>query len=289
MNFEISICLGFRYSDLEIEFYKEVYMKKLLLLTGLTILLMVQVVLAAPTEQGVLDLLNVINRPLNGVVSTGLNGGEPLPGLPNFTVGTGVAAFKVDYKDINTGESKSTYFPTVYATARLGLFGGIDLPVVSGIGSVAVGARYGVIPSGTEDAVGVMGGELRIGLLNDTLTTPGVSVSFTYNKISDVKFGKDSDDAQAVIKAHNLGVKAIIQKELLIFTPYIGVGQEKFTTEATYRIDSLGLNKSWDTNTTETRFLAGFEVTPLPFFRLGLEYNTVGGDSAYALSLRFKL
>ncbi|MDD5491824.1 MAG: hypothetical protein PHV60_03955 [bacterium] len=264
-------------------------MKRLLLLTGLTILLMVQVVLAAPTEQGVLDLLNVINKPLNGVVSTGLVGGEPLPGLPNFTIGAGAAAFKVDYQDINTGESKSTYFPTVFATARLGLFGGLSLPAISGIGSIAVGARLGVIPSGSEDSVSVTGGEVRVGLLNDSLTTPGVSVSLTYNKVSDVKFGKDTDDAQATIKAHNMGIKAIVQKELIIFTPYIGVGQEKFITEATYRIDSLGLTKSWDTETTETRFLAGIEVTPLPFFRLGLEYNTVGGDSAYALSLRFKL
>lgn len=250
---------------------------------------MAQVVLAAPTEQVIIDLLDVVNRPLNGVVSTGLVGGEPLPGLPNFTVGTGVAAFKVDYKDINTGESKSTYFPTVFATARLGLFGGFSLPAVSGIGSLAIGARLGAITAGPENSVTVTGGELRVGLLNDSITTPGVSVSFTYNQVSDIKFGKDSDDAQATIKAHNMGVKAVVQKELLIFTPYVGVGQEKFTTEATYRIDSLGLNKSWDTDTTETRLLAGIEVSPLPFFRLGLEYNSVGGDSAYALSLRFKL
>lgn len=264
-------------------------MKKLLSLTGLLLLLMSQTVLAAPNEQGVLDFLDVVNKPLNGVVSTGLVGGEPLPGLPNLTIGTGVAAFKVDYKDINTGESKTAYLPTVYATARLGLFGGIDLPGVSGIGSIAVGGRYGVIPSGAENPVGVTGGELRIGLLNDSLTTPGVSVSLTYNKVADVKFGKDSDDAQATIKAHNMGVKAIVQKELLIFTPYIGIGQEKFSTEASYRIDSLGINKTWDKSSTETRLLAGLEITPFPFFRLGLEYNSVGGDSAYALSLRFKL
>lgn len=250
---------------------------------------MVQVVSAAPTEQGILDLLDIVNRPLNGVVSTGLVGGEPLPGLPHFTVGTGVAAYKVDYKDLNTNESKSTYLPTVFAIARLGLFGGFSLPAISGIGSLAIGARVGAITGGPEDSVTVTGGEVRVGLLNDSLNTPGVSVSFTYNQIADVKFGKDADDAQATIKAHNMGIKAIVQKELLIITPYVGVGQEQFTTEATYRIDSLGVNKSWDKDSTETRFLAGVEISPVPFFRLGLEYNTVGGDSAYALSLRFKL
>jgi opacity protein-like surface antigen len=264
-------------------------MKKILCLTAVALLLMAQTVLAAPTEQGILDLLAVVNKPLNGVVSTGLVGGEPLPGLPNFTVGAGAAAFKVDYKDLNTGESKTTYLPTAFATARVGLFGGFSLPAVSGIGSIAIGARVGVIPSGPEETVNVTGGEVRVGLLNDSLNTPGVSVSLTYNAISDAKFGKDTDDAQATIKAHNMGIKAIVQKELLIFTPYVGVGQEKFSTEATYRIDSLGLNKSWDTDTTETRLLAGVEISPFPFFRLGLEYNTVGGDSAYALSLRFKL
>lgn len=250
---------------------------------------MARIVSAAPTEQGVLDLLEVINKPLNGVVSTGMVGSEPLPGLPNFTIGTGVAAYKVDYKDINTGESKSTYFPTVFAAARLGLFGGFSLPAVSGIGSLAIGARLGAITAGPEDSVTVTGGEVRVGLLNDSLNTPGVSVSFTYNKVSDVKFGSDTDDAQATIKAHNMGVKAIVQKELLFFTPYAGIGQEQFTTEAAYRINSLGINKSWDKESTETRLLAGVEITPVPFFRLGLEYNTVGGDSAYALSLRFKL
>lgn len=264
-------------------------MKKILSLVAILLVLLAQSAYAAPTEQGILDLLDVVNKPLNGVVSTGITGGEPLPGLPNFTLGTGVATFKVDYKDINTSESKTIYLPTVYATARLGLFGGIDLPGVSGIGSVAVGARYGVLSYGGESSAGVTGGELRIGLLNDSLTTPGVSVSLTYNKVGDIKFGKDTDDAQATIKAHNMGVKAIVQKELLIFTPYIGVGQEKFSTDASYRIDSLGLNKTWDKSSTETRLLAGIEVTPFPFFRLGLEYNSVGGDSAYALSLRFKL
>ncbi|MBI5555299.1 MAG: hypothetical protein HY920_05550 [Elusimicrobia bacterium] len=264
-------------------------MKKILSLVGILTVLLAQSVYAAPTEQGVKDFLEVVNKPLNGVVSTGLIGGEPLPGLPNFTVGTGVAAFKVDYKDINTSEAKTAYLPTLFAAARLGLFGGIGLPGVSGIGSLAVGARYGVIPSGAENPVGVTGGELRIGLLNDSLTTPGVSVSLTYNKVSDIKFGKDSDDVQATIKAHNMGVKAIVQKELLIFTPYIGVGQEKFSTEASYRIGSLRINKIWDKNSTETRWLAGLEITPFPFFRLGLEYNSVGSDPAYALSLRFKL
>jgi opacity protein-like surface antigen len=264
-------------------------MKKILSLVGILIFLMAQNVYAAPTEQGILDLLDVVNKPLNGVVSTGLIGAEPLPGLPNFTVGAGAAAFKVDYKDINNSESKSTYLPTVFATARLGLFGGFSLPLISGIGSIAIGARLGAIPAGPEDTVSVAGGELRVGLLNDSLNTPGVSVSFTYNKVSDVKFGKDTDDAQATIKAHNMGIKAIVQKELLIFTPYVGVGQEKFSTNASYRIDSLGLNKTWDKSSTETRLLAGLEVTPFPFFRLGLEYNSIGGDSAYALSLRFKL
>ncbi len=264
-------------------------MKILLFITGTILLLTVQIVSAAPTEQGVLNLLDVINKPLNGVVSTGLVGGEPLPGLPNFTLGTGVAAYKVNYEDINTGESKSTYFPTVFATVRLGLFGGFSLPAVSGIGSLAIGARLGAITAGPENTVTVTGGELRVGLLNDSISTPGVSVSFTYNQVSDIKFGQDNDDAQAVIKAHNMGVKAVVQKELLIFTPYVGIGQEQFSTEATYRINSLNLNKSWDKDSSETRFLAGVEVSPVPFFRLGLEYNTIGGDSAYALSLRFKL
>ena len=264
-------------------------MKKLLLIVTLAIIMTGQVAYAAPTEIAITDLLDNVNRPLNGVVSTGIAGGEPLPGLPNLTVGTGAAAYKVDYNDINTGEAKTTYFPTIFATARIGLFGGIGFPGFSGLGSVAIGGRYGVITSGPLDTVSVTGGELRIGIMNDSLATPGISVSATYNKVSDIKFGSDTDDAQATIKAHNMGVKALISKDLLIITPYAGIGVDKNTTTASYRITSLGIDKTWDKTSTDMRWLVGLEISPLPFFRLGVEYNSVGGDSAYALSLRFKL
>ena len=264
-------------------------MKRIVLVLIAAILLTAQFAYAAPTEDGITDFLSLVNRPLNGVVSTGLAGAEPLPGLPNFTVGTGAAAYKVDYHDINTGESKTAYFPTMFVTARLGLFGGFGVPGISGLGSLAIGAKYGVIPSGPQAQVSFMGGEARIGILNDSIATPGVCVSVTYNKVSDIKFGADTDDAQAIIKAHNVGAIALVQKELLIVTPYAGIGMDRNTTSATYRITSLGIDKTWDKEETVTRWLVGLEFSPLPFFRLGVEYNSVGGDSAYALSLRFKL
>jgi hypothetical protein len=263
-------------------------MKRIAFVLGILMILAAPLY-AAPTELAITDFLDMVNRPLNGVVSTGISGGEPLPGLPNLTVGTGAAAYKVDYKDINTGEAKTAYFPTIFATARIGLFGGIGVPGFSGLGSVAIGGRYGVITSGPKDTVSVTGAELRVGIMNDSIATPGIAVSATYNKVSDIKFGSDTDDAQATIKAHNLGVKALVSKDLLIITPYAGIGVDKNTTTASYRITSLGVDKTWDKTSTDMRWLVGLEVSPLPFFRLGVEYNSVAGDSAYALSLRFKL
>lgn len=245
--------------------------------------------MAAPSETLITDLLGKGHKPLNGVIGTGIVGGEQLPGLPNFTVGVGIAGFKLDYTDINTGKAKSTFLPTTFAVARLGLFGGIGLPGISGLGSVSVGARYGIIPSGPENNVNFSGGEVRVGVLNDALATPSVSINTSYTTVSDIKFGSDTDDAQVTIKAKTLGVKLLVSKELLVFTPYAGIGIDKNKTESSYRITSLAINKSFEKETQDTRWLVGVELTPFPFFRLGVEYNSVGGDAAYALNLRIKL
>lgn len=264
-------------------------MRALFYAVFVSVLLITGSLLAAPSEKLVTDLLDQGHRPLNGVISTGVVGGEQLPGLPNISIGLGVAGFKLDYKDINTGEEKSTFLPATFAVARLGIFDGVGLPGIGGLGSISLGARYGMIPSGPEDKVIINGGEIRLGILDDALATPSVSVNTAYTTVSDIKFGADSSDAQAVIKAKTLGVKLLVSKALLIFTPYAGIGVDKNKTEAQYRITTLGIDKSYEKETQDTRWLAGLELTPFPFFRVGVEYNSVGGDSAYALHLRIKL
>lgn len=242
---------------------------------------------AVSSEQLVTDLLDQVHRPLNGLISSGVMGPEPLAGLPNFTVGVGAAAVKLDYTDINSNSTRSFYAPVPFAAARLGLFGGM----VGGLGSVAVGAKYGIISARKDivQAIKVTGGDIRIGIMDDTIATPGICIDVTYNKVSDIKFGQDTDEAQAVIKGHNTGAKVLVSKDLIILTPYAGVGLDKNTTSASYRITSLGINKSWDKNSTDLHWLLGVELTPLPFFRLGLEYNSIAGDSVYALQIRLKI
>lgn len=244
-------------------------------------------VYGAATEQAVLDFLDVVNKPLNGVVSTGAMGGEPLEGFPHFCVGTGVAAYKVDYTDPNTREKKSVYFPTVFATARIGVFGGLNIAGFGGLGSVAIGARYGVIPSDAEKTASVTGGEIRVGILNDTIATPGIAVSTTYNKVSEIKFGSDTDDAQSTMEFSNIGIKALVSKSLLIITPYVGAGFDKNSVSASYKIKSLSIDKTWDKDETVFRWLVGLEMNLL-LLKVGVEYNSVGGNSAYALQARIK-
>ena len=107
-------------------------------------------------------------------------------------------------------------------------------------------------------------------------------------------------------KTNSVGVQAILDKKILILTPYIGASANYNTGTINNSITSTGnpvLDGNTDTSTTlsaigassakankwDMRGLAGFEVTILPFVKLGLQGEYAGNKNmAGALGLRIQ-
>ena len=107
-------------------------------------------------------------------------------------------------------------------------------------------------------------------------------------------------------RAEGQGVQAVLDKKILILTPYIGASANYNTGTINNSITSTGnpvLDNNTDTSTTlsaigtssakankwDMRGLAGLEVTILPFVKLGLQGEYAGNKNmAGALGLRIQ-
>jgi hypothetical protein len=148
----------------------------------------------------------VILQPRLGVA---LAGGNPVSGtastlgmrigtMPRVSIGLRVTAAEVDLPPVERLESSDDVrFPlgSIAADMSVGLFQGISLaPTVGGFGSVDLLASAGVLPlpygEGFDDtapltwAVGT-----RVGILRESFTAPGVSLSAMYRRLGTVTWG----------------------------------------------------------------------------------------------------
>ncbi|MFQ5904963.1 MAG: hypothetical protein ACE5JA_00150 [bacterium] len=217
-------------------------------------------------------------------------------GLPHFSlgIGTNVVSVRAD-NPVIPGETLSAAVPIVFAMGSIGVLKGLNPnPIMGGIGSVDVIGRFGYFPA-TGDyreyakwAPAIFGGGVRIGLLRSSILAPAVSFSVAYVRISQMRYEFEDPEASAVarINLSTLSLHGDVSKNLLLVTPYAGIGWDKHYFKADWDVDFIdpanpdavgAINlrpESW-------RLYAGLEI-PLVIMHLNVEGGVTGGNGYFA-------
>ncbi|HSJ10798.1 MAG TPA: hypothetical protein VK928_12820, partial [Longimicrobiales bacterium] len=142
-------------------------------------------------------------------VGIALSGGNPVPGtastlgmrlgsMPRISLTARVTAADVDLPAVERmTDSADVSFPvgSIAADVSVGLFSGVSLlPTVGGFGSIDLLGSVGIIPlprgEGFDNSAPLTwAAGARVGILRESFTAPGVSVSMMYRRLGDVTFG----------------------------------------------------------------------------------------------------
>lgn len=142
-------------------------------------------------------------------IGIALSGGNPVPGtastlgmrlgsIPRISVALRATAAFADLPQIETFQSTGNLkfaAPSVDADVSVGVFSGLSvIPTIGGFGSVDVLASAGVLP--LPDGKGFTAGKpkswavgARVGILRESFTAPGISVSGMYRRTGDITYG----------------------------------------------------------------------------------------------------
>jgi hypothetical protein len=196
-----------------------------------------------------------ITQPRLGI---SLTGGNPVPGsastlgmrlgmIPRISIGVRATASYTELPPIESIDSdEDLKFPlgSINADASIGVFNGLSvLPTVGGLGSIDVLGSLGMIPlpdgEGFSDespmtwAVGA-----RVGILRESFTAPGISVSAMYRKLDDISYGDSTFNSHDAYFAVNdlkvMSYRAAISKRipLIGLGAALGVGYDKYDASA---------------------------------------------------------
>ncbi|HEX8393597.1 MAG TPA: hypothetical protein VF665_14730 [Longimicrobium sp.] len=219
---------------------------------------------AVDAAQPQLGILLAGGNPTLGTASTG---GVRLGVLPRVSL-TGrvnvVAARLPDIRDVETsgGQATTEQFrvpaPAVGANVSVGLTQGFSVaPMIGGFGAIDLLGSVTVLPlslAGDDfgDNAYSWGAGARVGLIRESFVTPGVSVSVMYRDLGDVTFGTVCEGTEVPTTENrstctgggdfgeigfgltNLSGRAAVSKRLLGLGATLGVGYDKFKTDADF-------------------------------------------------------
>jgi hypothetical protein len=176
-------------------------------------------------------------------VGIGLAGGNPIPGasstlgmrigrVPRITLSARVSGVDAKVRDKNLVTS-------INLDAGVGIFSGLALfPTIGGFGSIDAVASAGklYLPaelSSKDPASWALG--LRLGLLRESFTAPGISITGMYRRIGDVQFSGSvatappgGSESYALTDNSVLSVRGVIGKRLFVVGASAGVGYDSY-------------------------------------------------------------
>jgi hypothetical protein len=198
------------------------------------------------------------------------SGGNPVPGtastlgmrlgtLPRISVAGRLTTVEVQLpgiQEVTRNASDFTFFAvSVAADASVGLFQGFSLaPTVGGLGSVDLLASVGIAPLndgggccgiGFRDASQVTwAAGARVGLLRESFTAPGVSLSAMYRSLGTLEYGEavlgstfPARDAYFRMRDFRaLSFRGVIGKRLIGFGVAGGAGYDRYDTDILIRV-----------------------------------------------------
>lgn len=221
-------------------------------------------------------------------------------GLPHFQMGAGLNVVGIEaVNPTDTSETLVAVVPTMFLFGGIGILKGFNLsPMVGGIGSVDLIGRFGQFPTVgeyrkyAEMAPAIFGGGIRMGLLRNSLIAPAVSLTFAYTRTSQMMyvFSDSTAEAWAKLKLSTLSLHVDISKNLLLITPYAGIGWDWHEFNASWEVDYVNPlmeddSGGMDLKPSSRRLYAGAELC-LVIIHLNLEGGLTGGNGFVAAGAR---
>ena len=127
---------------------------------------------------------------------------------------------------------------SIQGDIAIGLFNGLSLgPAVGGFGAVDLLGSVAFVPrfeeAGLTDAITNIGAGARIGLLQQGLIAPGISVSAMYRRMGEVSFGDVSagDPGAFSSDLRTLSLRGVVSKGILLFDLAVGAGYDRYTSD----------------------------------------------------------
>ena len=185
-----------------------------------------------------------------------LSGGNPILGasstmgirlgaLPKLTVAARLTGARLEITDENTSDANdelSSIAHSINLDAAVGIFSGFSLlPTVGGFGSIDLIASYGKLSLSDDDDFrddpASWGAGVRIGILRESFTAPGISVSGMYRSIGDYRHvvGEPQVNLGSTMAFTNnraLSLRATVGKRILMLGATAGIGYDKYDTDA---------------------------------------------------------
>jgi hypothetical protein len=149
------------------------------------------------------------------------------------------------------GDNMSMLVPTANADFTIGLISGLSiLPTVGGFGSIDLLASAGImrIPGGKgfDDGFPLSyAGGIRFGVLRESFTAPGISVTAMYRGMNNLEFGTTAfsanDSAHFRIEGMNvLSLRATASKRIMFLGATVGAGYDRFRSDARFSSRASG-------------------------------------------------
>jgi hypothetical protein len=191
-----------------------------------------------------------------------MGSGGVLGGLPHWTVGLRATLLSGSMPEFTTANApdatatapkssayttSTTPLPFPALDGAIGVFGGIPLGLTK-VGGVDLLANMVYVPTITTDAISIVpdknmkfGGGIRIGLLQESLLVPGVSVSYVQRglpvtTITTTSTAGSSSTDTLQIKDIDLKTKSYrltVSKSLVLFGVAAGIGIDKYNASTT--------------------------------------------------------
>jgi len=191
-------------------------------------------------------------------------GGNPVPGasstlgmrirrIPRITVavrGTGAFMNLQSVRTENSGDGEKGIARTINLDAAVGLLSGWSIaPTIGGFGSLDLVASVGRLSmpdefseAGNSWAIGA-----RLGILRESFTAPGLSVTGMYRSIGDMRYNTteacevDACDATYELADNSvMSVRAVVGKRLFVLGANAGVGYDTFSGQPSVLLGSIG-------------------------------------------------
>ncbi len=197
---------------------------------------------AIEIAQPVVGLAATGGNPVQGTASTL---GMRLGALPRITVAvraTGVFAELPPVLDFGDTDEIDIFLPSLNADAAIGIFSGFSpAPTVGGVGSLDGLASFGYIPlpggDGFEDSPWTWAIGLRLGILRESFTLPGISITGMYRQVGDFEFGDPdlgTDDSFFDMGVGVWSLRGAVSKRVVFLGVALGAGYDHYGSDVDF-------------------------------------------------------
>jgi hypothetical protein len=242
-----------------------------------------------------------------------LSGGNPIVGasstlgirlgaIPRITIAARLTGAQLEIPDVDrAAEEHSSLGRSFNIDAAVGLFSGLSLlPTVGGFASVDVFASYGKLSlsedEGYRESPHSWAAGVRLGILRESFTAPGVALTATYRSIGEMEFVAPVVRQGGGIPWFRLNdnsawdARLTVGKRILMLGAVAGVGYDKYNSNVQIIDPQSSLVTDEDFDTDRTTIFANLSWTMLLLHIVtegGLQQG--GHENAFYGSLALRL